>query len=744
MAARTKTVKGPTGPQTLTLPAAADETLLLKVAEEALHGERGLWEGLSVHEQEILVQWLAEALVTAEPNNPVHDVLWELDFHRKPVAIDPFLESPEYMGKVAFGLGEGDAESQATGRGQGLHPRWREDLKEVFRPGSPYTEWIATGAIGIGKTSVAMLALAYKLYWLSCLRNPQAYYGLMGDSLMVFGIYSITKQQVADTGYYKLRGWIDSSPYFRSHFPRSRKIDSQIVFQRQNVRVVPGSRELHALGLDLFAFAIDEVNFMQSRMDRDRGKMVGQAYDLYNSTHSRITSRFLRPGGTIPGIMLLLSSKNAQTSFLEELLKQRREGGMARTYVSDYPLWEVKPAHRYILPKFRVEVGDRVAPSRLLPDENLDNLRQYHAGRLPLAAVQQRAKPPDKAGGSPSRAGAVVVSVPGEFLKVFEEDTDKALREVAAVSTFNVSPLVRDRASVPDAVRVDIPNPFTREAVTLSVSDELLIEDYFKIDVAARVVESSWIPRLNPTLPRFVHVDLGLTGDAAGFAMGHISGVKQVERLNPDGTRSAIESPFIIIDLMLRILPPPGSEIDFAKIRAFLGYLKRIYPIVKVTLDGWQSADFVQIVRKPPLRFEADIQSIDKTDGPYLSLRSAHFDRRIAMYGYPPYQDEVLDLQRIKRPNSPEWKVDHPEKATKGGKGSKDVSDAVAGVVWGLLSDARFGRGTPVVEPDVREAAGVSTRVVDPATPAAVSSRTRRVAGQDVNLDALRENLRKP
>ena len=58
------------------------------------------------------------------------------------------------------------------------------------------------------------------------------------------------------------------------------------------------------------------------------------------------------------------------------------------------------------------------------------------------------------------------------------------------------------------------------------------------------------------------------------------------------------------------------------------------------------------------------------------------------MYEYQPYIDEVLDLERNVKPNR-QNKVDHPQKASKGGKGSKDVSDAVAGVVWLCLNDER-------------------------------------------------------
>ena len=50
-----------------------------------------------------------------------------------------------------------------------------------------------------------MLAQAYKIYQLSCMRNAAAYYGLdAGVPTIVFGIYSLTKRQVNDSGYYKI------------------------------------------------------------------------------------------------------------------------------------------------------------------------------------------------------------------------------------------------------------------------------------------------------------------------------------------------------------------------------------------------------------------------------------------------------------------------------------------------------------------------------------------------------------
>lgn len=664
------------------------QRLFDRIAEELLHQERALFDVLSPKERELVVRWLSDALVDGGRDNDIHNLLWEIDYHRKPVPIEEFIHDEYYLGRVA----------------KDLHPRWKQDLYTVFAPGSPIFEWVMTGCIGSGKTTLACVALTRKLYELSCLRNPAAYYGLLSESMVVFGVYSITKRQVADAGYFKLRSYIDSSPYFRTEFPRSMKIDSKIDFQRstgKSVMVVPGSQELHALGLDLFSYMMDEVNFMRVKDDKEAGVQVGQAYDLYNATYTRLQSRFLRPGGTIPGLMLLLSSRNAQTSFLEEHLKKVK--GQATTHVSDYALWDIKPPHRFTKPWFRVEVGDRVSASKILRD----------------------AEEP--------RKGARIIKVPGEFYRPFSEDVDQALRDLAGVATFNLSPLIRDRQSVFDGIRPDMKHPFTRDEAVLSTEDDLTLDQLFKLNEVCRPVNSVWKPILNPGCHRFMHIDIGLTGDALGLAMGHVAGFKRVTRYNPDGTEYTASDPFAVIDLMLRVRASPGSEVDLSKIRAFILYLSKLYPLALVSFDGFQSSDSIQILRKQGI--ESCVISVDRTDEAYLSLRSALFDRRIAYYSYPPFEDELLDLERDTRKH----KVDHPNRATKGGKGSKDVSDAVAGVMHHLMHDERAklntrGSDDRMGEPSV-------SQVIHVAPQAVVALEPRRAGKSGPSWDELRKNL---
>jgi hypothetical protein len=662
----------------------AGEGRFEEIISDLVRGKAETLAHLTDYERGLVVKWLSDAVVGGPAKDAIHDVLWDIDYVRKPVDIQQFIEDDYYLGRVA----------------KDLHPLWKRDLCAVFAPGSKIFEWVMTGGIGIGKTTLACVAMAYKLHCLSCLRDAAKYYGLLTDSMIVFGIYSITKRQVADTGYFKVRGFLDSSPYFRNEFPRSMKIDSKCVFTKRAVQVVPGSQELHALGLDLFTFMMDEVNFMRVKDSKELGRATGQAYDLYNATYTRLLSRFVRPGGTLPGLMLLLSSRNSETSFLEEHLKLVKD--LPTTYISDYALWEVKDATKFTQPKFTVEIGDRLSPSRIITD--VEEVRE----------------------------GARVVEVPGEFRKPFHEDIDQALRDIAGVATFNLSPLIRDRQSVFDAVVDKLKHPFSRESVTLDINDDILLEDFFQMDTVARVKNSKWVPKANPGAPRFIHIDNALTGDCLGLAMGHVAGLVKSDKTNLDGTRSTMRSPFIVMDFMLQVTPPVGSEIDLSKVRAFVLFLSRLYSVGRVTMDGFQSRDAMQILLKDGI--EAGYLSVDRTDEAYINLRSALFDRRIAYYHYDPFISETLDLERDIKTQ----KVDHPTRASDGTRGSKDVADAVAGVVWHCINDKRARHRAM---PDI-EAAGDGKRQKPVTDPTPVESNRTIVPGTETRWGDLRSNLR--
>ena len=689
---------------------APNSTAFDKALQEAINENAELLEKLSPAERGMVMRWLEETVLTGNEDNGVLASLEDIDYVRKPVCMEEYLTSHDYMGGVFT--------DKATESSIDVLARpWVDDLIEVFEAGTDIYEWLMTGSIGIGKTTIAALALTYTVYRLSCLRNPARYYGLPSNSMFVCQVYSITKRQVSDAGYSMVKQFIDACPYFKEEFPRSAKIETVMDFSSTThipLKISGGSQGFHGLGLNVFSFSMDEVNFMRQTKDSATGENVGQAYDVYNTLLKRVKSRFIRPGGTIPGIMLMMSSKNAHTSFIDSKVRsvtgrnniQGIKGNLGGgVYLSDYALWDVKDPAKFSGKWFRVEKGDRTQRSRILLDNDVP------------------------------RQGAEVIEVPEEFRRDFEEDIDKGLRDIAGQSTYNVSPLIYDNKSVYDAFRENLHHPFTQTEATLSEDDDYLLQDWLDIGKLCKVQGSKHVPRLNPGAPRYIHVDIALSGDCAGIAMGHPSGKVRVKSRNPDGTTTTVTRPHVTIDFMLRIRPPKSGEIALWKLRVFILYLRQMFNIEEVTFDGYQSADSRQLLRHEGMTTE--LLSVDRDDKPYLTLRSALSDRRLMYYEYGPFVTEILDLQRFMRDGSGnKWKVDHPDQSSDGGRGSKDVSDAVCGVVYQCVNHK-----TAIAESmsgDVIDPTGfVKTRQPDPDKPTRTSQKPA------LDFDKLKDNLRK-
>ena len=664
-----------------------------KFAEDVINGSgddiRTAFDALNSYERKLVIEWLVSSLGEGDAYNVIHDAIWEIDFIHKPVMPEVFFTDQKYFGRNF----------------SKIYDKWMHDLCTVLHPNSGITEWLLTGGIGTGKTSMMGGALGYNIYYMSCMRNPAQYYGLMIDSFITFGIYSITKKQVTDSAYAKLRSYLESSPYFQQEFPHNLRLSSEIEFDKSNVKIILGSREFHALGLDLYSFVMDEVNFMHmpGKTKAEIEGEVGQAKKLYDNTSTRVLSRFKRPGGTIPGIMLLGSSRAGLGAFLEERIKLTKND--SAVYVSDYAIWDLKPKEFAKQSWFKVEVGDRIARSRILkPDE----------------------KPRD---------GAKLVEIPQDYYKQFIEDTDQALRDIAGVATFNVSPLIHDRASIFDAITDQIPCPFDREELTIDIATDFHLQDAFNVERVCQVVDGKWTPRLNRGAPRYLHVDIALTGDCAGIAMSHLAGFKSVKRTDPAnlGITTTENLPVAMVDFMLRIRPPPGSRIDLSKIRSFVAYLTKFFPVHVVTFDGYESEDSQQILNK--MGIMAKEISVDRDDIKYVGLRAAFSERRIHTYRYEPFIEEVLDLTRDIKGKG---KVDHPVKNAKGGKGSKDVADSCCGSVWNAL------HSQVAIAAHYSNDIKTNTHMVDPRTESALQSRQPPIItgeGGKMDWQSLEKNL---
>lgn len=507
-----------------------------------------------------------------------------------------------------------------------LYPVVLETLIEICS--GEYEECLLVGAIGAAKSTVAIYLMAYHLYLLSCYKFPQATLGLDPSSELLIVFQSITASLSKAVDYNRFRALIGQSPYFVNHFMFDKNIESEMRFP-SNIIVKPVSgEETAAIGQNVISAILDEVNFMNV-VDKSQRSIDGGTYNqaiaLYNSIARRRKSRFLSHG-RLPGMVCIVSSRRYPGQFTDkkeaEAKKQLRDTGKTSIYIYDKRVWEIKP-WEFSGENFLIFVGDWTRKPRILHREDTITEQDRH----------------------------LVMRIPVEFKDEFERDMLNALRDIAGVSTLATHPFLMNVEAVASCFgkHLSILNADTVDFAT------------FKLKVFPKRI-------FKPHLPRFAHVDLAVTGDSAGVAIGCVAGFMDINRGSDSETL-----PRIHIDFSLEVVPPKGGEIIFSKIRDLIYKLREIGVNIKwVTFDSFNSRDSIQILRQKG--FTSGLQSMDKTNVPYEILKNALYDNRVSL----PHHDKLLHELKTLEKAAKTGKIDHPSTS------SKDIADALAGVVYGL------------------------------------------------------------
>lgn len=593
-----------------------------------------------------LLQNLSDALETGDPS--FLSVRRGLRVGRI-VSIDEFLTSRDFLGV-----------------GQVVRPKIREALIELFQEPSSYYEVVLGGAIGIGKTYMAVLGLAYMIYQLSCYTCPQLEFGMSPGAWIYFVLQSVREELARKTAFAELVGLISNSPYFRKVYPPDWGKQSELVFPNRVVVLPVSSSDTAALGLNVYGGILDELNFMSvvqnSRQSRGSETQYDQAEKLYTTIVRRLKSRF-QSFGRVPGKLFLVSSANYPGDFIDRKMQEAREeaeSGEARTiYVFSASQWEAIP-DAFSGERFFVEVGDATRRSRILS----------------------------------SLAEAVdvesVIEVPVDFRREFERDLESALRDLAGIPVGGVHTFIRNRESIEEAAKA-----FTvlHEGRQLFVHSEvpwysgLSLEGLLDLRFLEGVASES--------APCAIHIDIGLASDSAGVAVGRVSGWSRVGRAvnwsDEEGRYVEVEGgEFPVIEILgvTAVVPTRGEgEIEISSLELLVQAIAQRLPVLWVTADSFQSVQMLQRLRllqnRSRRRLHTGVLSVDATLGPYMEVKQALRDGRLLFPNVDRLKRELRELQLDPKRR----KVDHPP------SGSKDMADAVAGVVAVLLSKAKRGHG---------------------------------------------------
>lgn len=564
--------------------------------------------------------------------------LYKVDYDEIPVSIDEFLENDYYLGKV-------------YNNGKNIYPYWRRFLHSFFHENPDKAFEVAlTGAIGVGKTTIASIALIYLIYKTLCLKDPQKFYGLSANSPIVFVVMNLTLE-LAYSGLYSLIvEAIKLSPWFCERVDIRGKYEFSITFPK-NIALMAGSQTTHTIGKNVLGAVLDEVNFSSAPKGSKNSVM-----DMYRNIRRRLESRFLKQG-RMPGILMMVSSKNTELDFLEQYIQSIKH--QKTTWVVDEPVYNIKPPETYIGEKFKVAVGDKTKESYLLEDDaNIDEVLSK---------------------------GYRIIEVPIEYRTAFEQDMNDALKDIAGISAVSTSKLI------PYAGKIDLcfdskrKSPFFSEEIQLGLDSVEDIKDF---------LDDLSILRRDLNKPRFAHIDIGLKGDRLGLAIVHSSKSITVDRYTPTGAIDKVSENVYDVDLMLAIRALPGNETPLFKVREFLLWLNSYigFKFKKITFDGFQSADSIQLLKIAG--FDAGLLSVDRTDVPYLNLRSCILDKRLESY----YNDIVIEELRDLEYDRKAKKVDHPIVKSDNTPGSKDLSDALCGAVYNAQEYYAKKKGTKLAQ----------------------------------------------
>lgn len=199
---------------------------------------KSLMATLSDREREIMIQILREYAETG--TSKTYNDVWMEDYEEIPVDIDTFLEDPEYLGL-------------ATNYGKQIYPFWREQLRKIFAKGdTEFDEVCFTGAIGIGKTAIAVYAIAYLLYRLLCLRNPQRYFGFADTDEIAIFFFNATVALAMGVGYARLHAACMESPWFKAHGEVRGSDSNPYYVPSKHIAIKAGSKASHGLGQQVF------------------------------------------------------------------------------------------------------------------------------------------------------------------------------------------------------------------------------------------------------------------------------------------------------------------------------------------------------------------------------------------------------------------------------------------------------------------------------------------------------------
>lgn len=555
------------------------------------------------------------------------------EYRSVPVSIQEWIEDPFYSGDTC----------------KKLYPFWKNVLTDIFSHEEiPYTQICIQGGIGTGKSTAGAYIMARFIYELSCYSCLGRSVGLFDTSQVVFLVFSLSKFQARRTGYKDLRILLDSIPYFREQFPRNMHNNDELRFP-QNLLGIYGTGTGDSIGMNVILSVIDEANFFANSSGNSTS--FAEVADLHRALVARQASRFSKNGKN-RSLSLVISSSTFKSSFTEELVKRSYTDTEIKCYRARR--WDIMPVGTFSKAMFPVFCGnDKFEPSII---ESLADLAHFNVPYKNDSTLE------DGVNSLPVELRSLIDFVPKDFKNQYEINIVKSLQDFSGFSVDSQGKLFSNRLVFEACVDDNIADLFSKTAFTIEINNDSPTNNI--------MFYLSQAPFPDRDKPRYIHVDLGLTNDAASIACSYVSGTKVMD---------GVEQKVFKLDFSLRIVPPaPPGRISIARIEEFIIYLRNVLKLTfgMISYDSFQSEASLQRLRE--LGFPTRLQSVDRNENAYLFFvesmyrECVHFSNTLAR----DIEGELFNLDYYREKH----KIDHPGNTASGG--TKDRMDALVGSIY--------------------------------------------------------------
>jgi len=391
--------------------------------------------------------------------------------------------------------------------------------------------FVTEGYIVTHNTTVASIILPYMVHWCLCLRDPQAYFGLLPGSRIAFMMMSTSSSQAKEVLFADVKARIAWSPWFKN-YPIDKKFANQIRFDN-DIWILPGdSGETTFEGYNILGGILDEAD---SHKRTDAKDYAENGYEtIFNRMSSRYEDR---------GFLLIIGQWKLARGFVAKKWEEFEDNPLA--YRSKLTIWESRGDDYYekdINGKVRKFFFD-LDRKQIVPNHIVDRM------------------------GGPS---SNMMEIPEVYRDQFVTNPEKALRDLAGMP-----PKVDD--------------PFIRLDYKIHHARDRWVERHGAeppVDPQGRI--ASWFKAPN-SLKRVGHIDIGYSsnGDAAAIAMGHVERMIEVD----DELKPYISIDFLYRE---KAIPGQQVQLSHLRQVIYSLQKKYKYKLVTVTLDGFQSLDTIQ------------------------------------------------------------------------------------------------------------------------------------------------------